>query len=1033
VQAISIAEQSSNLRMVARTGDSAAGTTGQFLNFVQPVINDFGQVAFFANLSGEGVVANNDSGLWTGGNSTLSLVVREGDQAMGTTGLFTLVAQPFIDNRGVTSFSAFDSGAVFNGNFVRGFWTETPNGLSAIARFGENAPGTMGQFSAFPLFPSNSDAGHLAIVGTITGATISTTNDTGVWVGNDQSFELVAREGDIAPGTARLFSSFSNAVVDNHGRGAFSATLLGTGANRGIWAVREAALVPVALAGQIAPGTSSQFQSFLGPTINSRGDLAFLGIVAGADTTSENTTGIWADSAGTLQLVVRRGELAPGTTARFAGFNQPLINGEGRITFAGTLVGEGVNGTNNSGIWSEGETALSLVARRGDQAPGTLAQFAALNDPVANSRGQIAFAANLSGAGVNSGNDRAIWATDINGQLQIIVREGDQVNVGDDLLNPDIRTVSTFQFFGNSGGQDGRPNGFNDAGQLAFQLNFTDGSQAIFIANHVAVPEPRGLVLFVLVGVCLVFRQRLVVRSTAKLSIACSANCHVVQAAARKYAMTCLATLLLVGVCVATSAACAAQPNIVILYADDMGFGDLSANNPDSKIATPHLDKLAAEGVNFRDGHSSSGICTPSRYALLTGRHHWRDFHNIVGALGRPVFKPEQLTMPGMLQRQGYATACIGKWHLGWNWDAIRRPGSKPNSIEPGDFLWEQRVPGGPLDRGFDHYFGDTVINFPPYAWIENDKLVDAPDTLMTTESWQPIKEGNWECRPGPMVTGWNPYDVLPTITQRSVDYVLSRRGNPQPFFLYVPFSSPHAPIIPNDQFDGKSQAGAFGDFVSQTDEACGRILKAIDDIGQSANTIVVFTADNGAENYATARLKKFGHWSSGPLRGLKRSIYEGGHRVPTIIRWPGVVQPGQVSDALFSQTDLLATFAAITAYELPREAAEDSFDFSPYLRGEASQGPRHAMVHNTNKDLYAIRQGDWVLVNVNPADLPADVVKATSQAPSDRKPQPELFNLTGDIAQQNNIASEHPQRVSELQTLLSKLHAQGHTAPRLD
>jgi arylsulfatase A len=474
---------------------------------------------------------------------------------------------------------------------------------------------------------------------------------------------------------------------------------------------------------------------------------------------------------------------------------------------------------------------------------------------------------------------------------------------------------------------------------------------------------------------------------------------------------------------IATTTFAQQKPNIVILYADDMGYGDLGANHPASKIPTPNLDKLAATGMRFTDGHSSSGICSPSRYALLTGRHHWRDFHGIVGAFGSPRFKEGQLTMPRMLREQGYATAAIGKWHLGWNWDAIRKPGTPKNSVQHEHFDWTKSVPGGPLDHGFDHYFGDEVINFPPYAWIEDNKLVKAPDTQMDNTKWKAIKEGGWECRRGPMITGWDPYQVLPTLTQRSVDYVHSRKGKEQPFFLYVPFPSPHAPIVPNDQYDGKSQAGPFGDFVFQTDEACGRILKAIEEIGQADNTIVVFTADNGAENYAKDRKEKYGHWSSEPFRGLKRDIYEGGHHVPFLIRWPGATQPGSVSAALISQVDLMATFAALVGYELPPNAAEDSHDFLPYLRGQADKGPRRSMVHNTNPNAYAVREGDWVLVNVKPAGVEAASKKSGKKESGRRNPHVELYNLKDDIAQENDLAARHPKRVEELQALLDQIH----------
>ncbi len=477
----------------------------------------------------------------------------------------------------------------------------------------------------------------------------------------------------------------------------------------------------------------------------------------------------------------------------------------------------------------------------------------------------------------------------------------------------------------------------------------------------------------------------------------------------------------------------AEKPNILLLYADDLGYGDLGCYNPDSKIPTPHLDQLAAQGMRFTDAHSSSGICTPSRYAMLTGRHHWRDFHGIVNAFGKSVFKPERLTLPEMLQARGYQTACIGKWHLGWDWDAIRKPGTKPAGIRPDDFDWSKSIPDGPLAHGFDHYFGDTVINFPPYCWIEDEKVLKAPDTMMDTAKWKAIKEGAWECRPGPMVTGWDPYQNIPETTRRGVEYIRSKKDSEKPFFLYFAYPSPHAPIIPNDEFDGTSKAGPFGDFVVETDHSIGQLLKALEDSGQAGNTIVIFSADNGPEKYAYARDGKFGHWSSHPLRGLKRDIYEGGHRVPTIIRWPGVAKAGAVSGALVSQIDLMATLAAALGHELPANAAEDSHDLLPLLKGEV-ESVRTTHIHNTNPKGYAIRHGDWLLVDaasgyVSGANREWEV--RHGYKPDDKGPV-ELYNLRTDIAQKHNLAAEHPDRVAELQALLEKIRGQGHSAPRL-
>jgi len=500
---------------------------------------------------------------------------------------------------------------------------------------------------------------------------------------------------------------------------------------------------------------------------------------------------------------------------------------------------------------------------------------------------------------------------------------------------------------------------------------------------------------------------------------------------------TLLAGLLLAGLLHANP-----RPNILIIYGDDLGFGDLGCYNPDSKIPTPHLDKLATQSIRFTDGHSSSGICTPSRYALLTGRHHWRDFHGIVNAFGGSVFKPERLTLPEMLKEKGYATAAIGKWHLGWDWDAIRRPDAKATEVGTGKrkkkqlgpeaFDWSKSIPDGPLAHGFDHYFGDTVINFPPYCWIEDDKVVKAPDTIMDTSKWKKIKEGNWECRPGPMVSDWDPYQNIPTTTAKGVEFIKAQAGTKEPFFLYFAFPSPHAPIIPNDQFDGKSQAGPYGDFVHETDDAIGQLLAALKDSGQADNTIVIFSADNGPEKYAYARDEKYNHWSSHPLRGLKRDIYEGGHHVPFMMRYPGVAKPG-VSDALVSQIDIMATIASIVEYKLPKNAAEDSHDLLPILTGE-SEAVRTTHIHNTATDRYAIRHGDWVLIDTKDGYQSGRNKgwEAKHDYPADDKSPVELYNLREDIGQRHNVAAKHPERVAQMQTLLKQIRSQGFSAPRI-
>ncbi len=477
--------------------------------------------------------------------------------------------------------------------------------------------------------------------------------------------------------------------------------------------------------------------------------------------------------------------------------------------------------------------------------------------------------------------------------------------------------------------------------------------------------------------------------------------------------------------------------NIVIIYADDMGYGDLACQNPQSKIPTPNLDQLAQQGVRFSDGHSSSGICTPSRYALLTGRHHWRDFHGIVNSFGRPRFETDRLTLPEMLRTKGYRTACIGKWHLGWDWDAVKHPTAKTRKkgkpFLPEDFDWSKSIPGGPCDHGFDYYFGDGTINFPPYAWVENDRVLEAPTEQLDLGKLK-TQEGSWEFRGGPMVKDWDPYKVLPTLTEKTVEW-LDQQSCRQPFFLYFALPSPHAPIIPSKEFQGKTAAGGYGDYMYQTDWVAGQVLKTLKDKGLDDNTIVIFTSDNGPEKYAFERSRNYHHYSMGELRGLKRDIWEGGHRVPFIVRWPGVIKPGRVSDALISQVDLMATFASLVEFELPENAAEDSYDMLELWRDNTNMTkPRHVHIHNTYKNKYAIRKDNWILIDApsgSSTKMPEWFIEA-NQYDVDMK-DGGLYDLREDVGQRKNRINEYPEKAEELRKLLRDIREKGHSSPRLE
>ena len=471
-------------------------------------------------------------------------------------------------------------------------------------------------------------------------------------------------------------------------------------------------------------------------------------------------------------------------------------------------------------------------------------------------------------------------------------------------------------------------------------------------------------------------------------------------------------------------------PNVVILYADDMGVADVSYGNAEAKIQTPNLDRLSAQGMTFTDGHSSSGICTPSRFALLTGQHHWRRFHGIVGAFGGTVFEDDDFTIAKMFQSKGYNTGAFGKWHLGWDFDAVRREGRKAGDPDPWAYDWTKSFPDGPLDQGFDYYWGDGTINFPPYCWIENDRFVTIP-TLPVIKS-EPLA-GAGSFRPGPMAESWNPYDILPTITNKTVEW-LEKQSADKPFFAYLAFNSPHYPIVPNEEFRGKSKAGYYGDFVIETDAQVGKVLDALDKAGVADNTIVIFTADNGAETAAFDRLKEFDQWSSGEFRGVKRDIYEGGHRVPFIVRWPAQVEAGAVSDEVVSQVDFAATFAKLVGHALSEGEAIDSYNLLPVLKGENYKKPlRTATVQNTNAGKYALRQGDWVLVDAASGASKKEgthYLEYFGLSDFGKDCDGLLFNLKNDPRQSKDLSGEYPEKVEQMRALLKRYMGGERCAP---
>jgi arylsulfatase A len=470
-------------------------------------------------------------------------------------------------------------------------------------------------------------------------------------------------------------------------------------------------------------------------------------------------------------------------------------------------------------------------------------------------------------------------------------------------------------------------------------------------------------------------------------------------------------------------------PNIVYILADDMGYGDLACQNPESKIPTPNLDQLAREGVRFTDAHSPSAVCTPTRYGLLTGRYCWRTRlkNSVLWPWAPPLIEAERLTVPKLLKRHGYHTACIGKWHLGWDWPS--KSGEPVHEKDSGDDIdFSKPIANGPTARGFDYYFGTAVPNFPPYCFIENDHTLGDP-TLTKPEGMF-----GW---PGPMLPGWDLVDILPGLTGKAVEYIDQRAAEPKrPFFLYMPLTAPHTPIVPAPEFIGKSQAGLYGDFVHQVDWTVGQVLNALKRHNLEEDTLVIFTSDNGspARNGQNACgppgscVTETGHNPSWILRGMKADIWDGGHRVPFLARWPKHITPGTTNGELICHTDLMATCAALLGEPLPNGAAEDSYNVLPALLGEELSAPiREAVVHHSGGGAFAIRQGKWKLITQLGS---GGWTKPGSAKPEPGGPRGQLYDMEADLSERKNLWLDQPEVVKHLTSLLEKYKREGRSTP---
>jgi arylsulfatase A len=488
------------------------------------------------------------------------------------------------------------------------------------------------------------------------------------------------------------------------------------------------------------------------------------------------------------------------------------------------------------------------------------------------------------------------------------------------------------------------------------------------------------------------------------------------------------------------SARAEAKPNVLIILADDLGYGDVRCYNPArGKIATPRIDRLAGQGMRFTDAHTSSGVCSPTRYALLTGRYHWRSRlqQGIVGYLEKPLIPPERLTLATLLKQHGYRTAAIGKWHLGWDFQLtdnerklLKGYGGKAGgggnvATEATDAdraawrtIYSREFRGGPVAVGFDSYFGTDVPNWPPYCFIENARTVGIPGELLPADALRK----NQASLQGPALAGWRLDNVLPALTDRACSFIEDAVKKPEPYFLYLPLTAPHTPIAVADEWRGKSGLNEYADFVMQTDAAVGRVLDALERSGAAERTLVIFTSDNGCAPYAGAKeLEAKGHFPSGPLRGYKADAWEGGHRVPFIVRWPGVVNPGTRSDALVHQTDLMATLAEFLGTKLPDNAGEDSVSLMSLLRGGAQSVREYAISH-ASSGLPSLRKGAWKIIfgQKGGGFAGAPGVEKTGQ----------LYDLATDLGETKNLWSEKPELVAELTVAMHRLVTEGRSTP---
>ncbi len=489
-----------------------------------------------------------------------------------------------------------------------------------------------------------------------------------------------------------------------------------------------------------------------------------------------------------------------------------------------------------------------------------------------------------------------------------------------------------------------------------------------------------------------------------------------------------LFSVLLFSACQNAEEAAPQKPNVIIVLADDLGYGDIGAFNPQSMIKTPFIDQIAAEGMMFTDAHTTSAVCTPTRYALLTGRYNWRTRlkEGVLTGKSKALIASDRTTLGSMLQANGYHTAFIGKWHLGMDWglkdgELFQPGGWNPEDYDQLDF--SKPIENAPGTRGFDYSLAlPASLDIAPYVYVENNKLTSIPTKSTIDEG-----EYSW-WRKGPTSDDFIHEQVTPLFFEKSLEYIQEQANSDNPFFLYLALPSPHTPILPTEEWRDKSGMLPYADFMMQIDHHMGQLNQVLKEAGIDENTILIFTSDNGCSPAAGfEKMDEMGHFPSGPFRGHKADIYEGGHRVPTIIKWPNHIQAGTKNTQTISQVDFMATLADLVDYDLKADEGVDSFSLLSLLNADSSDDEtRPASVYHSINGSFAIREGDWKLITTKGSGgwsfpRPGDSAEADL-------PEMQLYNLSEDPGETKNLYEEYPGRAEELLGQLIQIIKKGRS-----